>query len=170
MNINTYKIINKIQAVSQDVSSSVPEPVKEKYIRSYYNATQLVAKNVGSGASVYPQGQMTLRLNRTGNIYGIQIFNINDDNVRVPYDLTGVYRYKLVLSAPDGSGISIKPNQDTDRSKMSIGQLFFYISAENAKSVMDVPADKRFFAVMTDLSGTASSQETVLYEGKVGWL
>ena len=113
---------------------------------------------------------MTLRLNKTGNIYGIQIFNINDDNVRVPYDMTGVYKYKLVLSAQDGTTITIKPNQDTDRNKLSIGQLFFYISGENAQSVMNVAADKRYFAITTDFTGRAVSQETVLYEGKVDWL
>jgi hypothetical protein len=170
LNINTYKIINKIQGQAQEVAVASPEPQKERYIRSYYNATNLVAKNVGSGATVYNQGQMTLRLNKTGNIYGLQLFNINSDNVRVPYDLTGVYKYKLVLSSTDGGTISIKPNQDTDRNKMSIGQMFFFISADNAKAVMDVPADKRYFAIKTDLSGRATSQETVLYEGKVDWL
>ena len=170
LNINTYKIINKIQGPTQEVAVASAEPQKERYIRSYYNATNLVAKNVGTGATVYNQGQMTLRLNRTGNIYGLQLFNINSDNVRVPYDLTGVYKYKLVLSSTDGGTISIKPNQDTDRNKMSIGQMFFFISADNAKAVMDVPADKRYFAITTDLSGSATSQETVLYEGKVDWL
>jgi hypothetical protein len=110
LNINTYKIINKIQGPTQEVAVASPEPQKERYIRSYYNATNLVAKNVGSGATVYNQGQMTLRLNKTGNIYGLQLFNINSDNVRVPYDLTGVYKYKLVLSSTDGGTISIKPN------------------------------------------------------------
>ena len=37
-------------------------------------------------------------------------------------------------------------------------------------SAQDVPADKRYFAITTDLSGRATSQETVLYEGKVDWL
>ena len=170
LNINTYKIINKIQSTSQEVSRIPSEPTKEKYIRSYYNATNLVAKNVGTGATVYTQGQMTLRLNKAGNVYGLQLFNINEENVRVPYDLTGVYKYKLILSTVDGGVISIKPNQDTDRNKMSIGQLFFFISADDAKTVMNVPSDKRYFAITTDLSGKATSQETVLYEGKVDWL
>ena len=145
-------------------------PVKEKYVRSYYNATTLVAKNIGTGATVYTQGKMTLYLNKTGNIYGIQLFNVNDENIRVPYDMTGVYKYKLILSTQDGGTISIKPNQDTDRNKLSIGQLFFFISGDNAQAVMSVAADKRYFAITTDFTGRATTQETVLYEGKVDWL
>ena len=45
----------------------------------------------------------------------------------------------------------------------------FYITAENARSVMDVPESSRYFAIMTDNAGVAA-QETTLYEGKVAWL
>ena len=45
----------------------------------------------------------------------------------------------------------------------------FYITAENARSVMDVPESNRYFAIMTDNTGVAA-QETTLYEGKVAWL
>lgn len=169
LNINTYKIVNKIQGQTVEVPVGTQENVREKYIRSYYNATQLTAKNMGTGATVYSQGQMTLALNKTGNTYGIQLFNINEDNVRVPYDLTGTYKYKMVLSTPDGT-VSISPNQESEHQSMGIGQLFFYIPGETAQSVMSVPAEQRYFAIKTDLSGKASAQETVLYEGKVDWL
>ena len=113
LNINTYKIINKIDRESNVIVQPKNEPATERYIRTYYNATNLVARGVGSGNTTYPQGQMTLRLNKTGNIYGIQLFNLNDDNVRVPYDMTGAYKYKLVLSVPDGK-TAIYPNQDSE--------------------------------------------------------
>lgn len=109
LNINTYKIINKIDKENQVVVQPKTEPKQERYVRTYYNATNLVARGVGSGNTTYPQGQMTLQLNKTGNVYGIQLFNLNTDNVRVPYDMTGAYKYKLVLSTPDGK-ISIYPN------------------------------------------------------------
>lgn len=65
--------------------------------------TQVVAKDMGTGNVSYPQGQMTLRLNKTANDYAIQLFNISSDNVRIPYDLTGPYKYRLVMSSGDGS-------------------------------------------------------------------
>lgn len=150
LNINTYKIINKINRESTVIVQPKSEPVTERYVRTYYNATNLVARGVGSGATTYPQGQMTLKLNKTGNVYGIQLFNINNDNVRIPYDMTGAYKYKLVLSTPDGK-TSIYPNQDSQYKNQGLGELYFYISGDIAHNVMNVPDNKRFFAVCTDL-------------------
>lgn len=169
LNINTYKIVNKINRESQVVVQPKAETTKERYVRTYYNATNLVARGVGSGNTTYPQGQMTLQLNKTGNVYGIQLFNLNTDNIRVPYDMTGAYKYKLVLSTPDGK-VSIYPNQDSQYKNLGLGEIYFYISGDIANSVMNVPEDKRYFAVTTDLGNTGASQETVLYEGKVDWL
>ena len=112
---------------------------------------------------------MTLRLNKTGNVYGIQLFLLNNDNVRVPYDMTGAYKYKLVLSTPDGKTV-VYPNQDSQYKNQGLGELYFYISGEVAQNVMNVSSDKRYFAVCTDLGQKAASQETTLYEGKVDWL
>ena len=169
LNINTYKIVNKIQTTKQNIIQP-QETVKERYVRSYYNATNLVAKNINTGATIYTQGQMTLYLNRTNNNYLIQLFNINDDNVRVPYDLTGPYKYKLVFPLNDGSSkLSISPNYDSTKQNLGIGTLVFYISGEQAKQIMNTPSTERYFAIMTELSGSAA-QETTLYEGKVDWL
>ena len=52
LNVNTYKIVNKIESPTQGVVVQ-NDVVKEKYIRSYYNATELVAKNIGSGGNIY---------------------------------------------------------------------------------------------------------------------
>jgi hypothetical protein len=131
--------------------------------------TQVVAKDMGTGNVSYPQGQMTLRLNKTANDYAIQLFNISSDNVRIPYDLTGPYKYRLVMSSGDGSSqFSIRQSQNADRQQLGIGTLMFRISGEQAAQVMGVPDDKRYFAVMTD--NGSGVQDTVLYEGKVSWL
>ena len=123
---------------------------KEKLVRTYYNMTSVVAKDMGTGNVSYPQGQLTLHLNRTGNNYAIQLFNINDDNVRVPYDLTGPYKYKLVLPTTDANRvITIRQSQDNTKQQMGIGTLLFYITAEQARMVMDVPSGDRYFAVGT---------------------
>lgn len=169
LNVNTYKIVNKIESPEQGVVVQ-NDVVKEKYIRSYYNATDLVAKNLGSGGNIYSQGQMTLRLNKTNNNYLIQLFKLNDDNVRIPFDLTGPYKYKMVFPVGDGSTtISLSPNPDSKAQNLGIGTLVFYITGEQAQQIMKVPAANRYFSVMTD-NGSNSAQDTTLYEGKVDWL
>jgi hypothetical protein len=52
LNINTYKIVNQIQSPLKGLVQQTPQ-IKEKYIRSYYNATNLVAKNLGTGGNIY---------------------------------------------------------------------------------------------------------------------
>jgi hypothetical protein len=168
LNVNTYKIINKIQQPAQNYIQQ-SDVVKEKYIRSYYNATNLVAKNIGTGSNIYTQGQMTLSLYRTNNNYLIQLFNINTDNIRIPYDLTGPYTYKMVFPTSDGGKLEIKPNSDSTHQNLGIGTLVFYITGDQAKQIMSVSSANRYFSVTTDTTNN-SSQETVLYEGKVAWI
>ena len=113
---------------------------------------------------------MTLRLNRTNNNYLVQLFRLNDDNVRIPYDLTGPYKYKIIFPIGDGTGrLVIAPNYDNKKQNLGIGTLVFYITGEQAQQIMQVPDASRFFAIMTDINGSAA-QETTLYEGKVDWL
>ena len=112
---------------------------------------------------------MTLRLKHTNAIYRINLYNINEDNVRVPYDLTGPYKYKIVFPSINGSKISIRPNVDNTNINMGIGTLAFYITGEQAKQIMNVEPENRYFAIMTDLKNQ-SAQETTLYEGKVEWI
>lgn len=166
VNLNTYKIVNKLQ--NQQVQFKNDEPIiKEKYIRTYYDTTNLIAKNMGE-ATEYPQGQMTLRLKHTNSVYRINLFNITNDNIRVPYDLTGPYKYKIVFPNVNGGKISIRPNVDTADQNMGVGTLAFFITGEQAKQIMSVPATDRYFAVMTDVKNAV--QETTLYEGKVEWI
>ena len=79
------------------------------------------------------------------------MFRLNDDNVRIPYDLTGPYKYKMVFPIGDGSTtISLSPNPDSKAQNLGIGTLVFYITGEQSQQIMKVPAANRYFAVMTD--------------------
>lgn len=70
LNINTYKIVNRITAeTGTQVRTNVQQ--KERLIRTYYNMSQVVAKDMGTGNVSYPQGQLTLKLNKTANDYAI---------------------------------------------------------------------------------------------------
>lgn len=53
LNVNTYKIVNRITAeTGTQVRTNVQQ--KERLIRTYYNMTQVVAKDMGTGNVSYP--------------------------------------------------------------------------------------------------------------------
>ena len=135
-------------------------------IREFYNVTELV---VSDGTSnIYGQGQMTLRLNRTGSNYMIKLFQLNRDNTRSPYDLSGPYTYKMVFPGLNQNIISISPSFDNLNTNLINGSLSFYISGDKATQIMSIPASERYFAIIIDNNGAA--ENSTLYEGKVEWL
>lgn len=165
-NVTTYKVINQI---NRNVSSKqiVTKSSNDKFIRSYYDATNIVVKDMGTN-SIYTQGQMTLYLKHTSSNYMLRLFTMNDDNVRIPFDLTGPYRYKLVFPTNKGEKISISPNVDSTDLNLGIGQLVFFISEEYVKQIMAVSDADRYFAIVTDVDKAEQMQST-LYEGKVSY-
>ena len=165
-NVVTYKIFNKISPNIINKQNVIKEQ-HDKFIRSYYDATNLVVKDMGTNA-IYTQGQMTLYLKRSSTNYMFRLFTLNQDNVRVPFDLTGPYRYLLTFPAIDGSKIKIMPNKDSVDVQLGIGQLVFYITEQQVRRIMAVPAEERYFAITTD-TDTNDSQISTLYEGKVAY-
>ena len=165
-NVVTYKVFNKVSPNIINKQTVIKEQ-HDKYIRSYYDATNLVVKDMGTNA-IYTQGQMTLYLKRSSTNYMFRLFTLNQDNVRVPYDLTGPYRYVLSFPSVDGSKIKIIPNKDSEDVKLGIGQLVFYITEQQVRRIMAVPADERYFAITTD-TDVNDSQISTLYEGKVAY-
>ena len=165
-NIVTYKVVNQIK--KQDVQQTVKyKETQPKIIRSYYDATNITIKDMND-SNLYTQGQMTLKLKHSSTNYVFRLFNLNDDNIRVPYDLTGPFRYYLVFPSNDGNKIKIKPNGDSNALNLGIGQIVFYISEENVKRIMNVSSTDRYFAIVTDSDNNDSNQST-LYEGKVDY-
>ncbi|MBQ5474768.1 MAG: hypothetical protein IIT65_08685 [Lachnospiraceae bacterium] len=73
---------------------------------------------------------MTLYLKHTSHNYMFRLFSLKEDNIRIPYDLTGPYRYKLVFPTLSGQKIQIFPNTDNKDLNLGIGQLIFYITEE----------------------------------------
>lgn len=143
------------------------DDTKEKAVRSYYDVTNLIIKDPTSG-QLYTNGKMTLYLTHSNNNYMLRLFMVNDDNVRVPYDMSGPYEYKLVFPTVNGTKLEIQPNKDSSNYNLGIGSLIFYITNDKAKAIMDVPASERYFSLMTNMTGY-KEEETTLYEGKVEW-
>lgn len=165
-NVMTYKIVNKLENTNI-ISKPGQKEIKEKYIRSYYDATNIVISDTGNG-SVYSQGQMNLKLKRTGTNYMFKLYYMNEDNIRIPYDLTGPYKYKLVFPANEGGKIEISSNIDSTDQNLEIGQIIFYINEEQVKRIMNVPEKDRYFAIVTDIPNKSQMQST-LYEGTVSY-
>lgn len=165
-NLTKYKVINKIEkAVIKPTATT--STTTEKYIRTYYDATDIVVNDVNTGR-MYTQGQMILRLKHTSSNYMFKLYAMNDDNVRIPYNLAGNSRYKLVFPTVTGDTIKIFPNADSENNNLGIGSLVYYISGDIAKQIMNVPDSERYFAIVVDAEGT-QAQESTLYEGKVAY-
>jgi hypothetical protein len=64
---------------------------------------------------------MTLFLKHTSHNYMLRLFTLNEDNIRIPFDLTGPYRYKLVFPTLNGTKIQIRPNTDSGSLNLGIG-------------------------------------------------
>ena len=162
--IVTYKVVNQIK--KEDVKQTITyKEAQPKIIRSYYDATNITIKDMND-SNIYTQGQMTLKLKHSSTNYVFRLYNLNEDNIRIPYDLTGPYRYYLVFPSNDGNKVKIKPNADSNALNLGIGQIVFYISEENVKRIMNVSSTDRYFAIVTDSDNNDSNQST-LYEGKV---
>lgn len=166
-NVNTYKIVNQIKKNEIRVENSQKEE-NTKLIRSYYDVTNLVVRDMNN-TNLYTQGQMTLQLKHTSHNYMFRLYTLNENNARIPYDLTGPYRYKLIFPTTSSLKIEIYPNTENSNLDYNIGQLVFYITEDQVKQIMRVPYDERYFAIVTDVQNSEQQQST-LYEGKVQYL
>ena len=162
-NVINYKIVNKIEKNNVVISNNNQQQVNTKIIREFYDVTELVA-NDGSN-NIYAQGKLTLKLNHSGSNYLIKLYAINKDNTRIPYDLTGPWKYKLVFPSVTGGTIDIFANMDNDKTNYGNGSLSFYISKDSAGAIMSVPASERYFSLMID----NDANNSVIYEGRVEW-
>jgi len=163
-NVINYKIVNRIETPEMHISNSGQASLTPKIIREFYDVTEIVA---GTGDNnIYAQGRMTLRLNHSGTNCRIKLYSLNNDNVRVPYDLSGPWKYKLVFPVINGNTISVYPSLDSEDTNFGNGSLSFYISGDKANSIMKVPASERYFSLMIDNDDAKSS---VIYEGSVEW-
>lgn len=166
-NITNYKIVNRIEQAQYKITNAEQPIQKTQIIKEFYNVTELVASN-GNNANIYAQGKMTLHLNHSGSNYMIKLYMLNKDNVRVPYDLTGPYKYKLTFPGINNNIISILPSADNLNTNLVNGSLSFYISEDKARQIMNVPASERYFALIIDNNGV--SENSTIYEGRVDWL
>lgn len=169
-NINKWKVVNRNMSSASVVTQVVEQQKAEKFIRSYYQSNDLLIQDTNSNVTA-TQGQLTLQLYKTTHNYGFRLFDVNAMNNRVPHDLSGPYTYKLRFPLSDGTTLDIAPLVSTSESQsnLGIGQLLFTVTGDEANRIMSVSQQDRFFAIICDNEGNATSS-SVLYEGKVSWI
>lgn len=167
--INQYKIVNKIVQNGSPLSATMPGNqinTQKEYITQFCYNNNLLVKDPNSDIS-YEQGRYTLKLFRRSSQYRFRLYELNADNIRVPYDLTGFSDYRLVFpSVVSGTYEECKMVTSSQSTDLKSGQLMFYISSEMASRIMQVPASERRFSIIT---GSGATESTV-FEGYVDWL
>ena len=169
----TCRLINRLTSVEaiRTATMTIPEQNVAKYYTNKtiinnvvtYKVVNQIKKEDVKQTVTYKEAQPKII---RSYYYVFRLYNLNEDNIRIPYDLTGPYRYYLVFPSNDGNKVKIKPNADSNALNLGIGQIVFYISEENVKRIMNVSSTDRYFAIVTDSDNNDSNQST-LYEGKV---
>lgn len=167
-NIATWKIVNKInknEIITQTNNQS--SNANERYIRTFYNANDIVIKDVTNSGQVYTQGNMILYLFKTTTDYLFQLYKNDSNGVRVPFDLTGPYNYKLIFPTKSGNGkIEKTPVLSNVQTNLGLGTLLFNITEDEVKRIMEVTSSDRYFAIVCDNSDN-KTENTTIYEGHV---
>lgn len=168
-NINTWKIVNRIEKGNRISIVNNQEGVNEKYIRSYYNSNDIIIQDVNNNITA-TQGQLTLRLFRSTTDYAFKLYDISSNNTRIPHNLSGPYKYKLIFPTTSGVNLEISPKLDTKETttNLGIGSLLFTITDEQVKEIMKVAMNDRYFAIICD-STNLGTNSTTLYEGNVAY-
>lgn len=178
-NITNLKVVNKIVKNElglrngNTLTSAGPEVI-EKNIRAYYSNQNIVVKQQGSD-TVQNTTNIVLQLYRKSHNYRFNIYVIQQDNTRIPYDMSGLQEYKLsfpVLNT-SGTGISSKdleifPVMTSIDTNLTMGQIMFYITEAQVKQIMSVPASERYFSFMTHNQN--GQDESTIFEGTVQYL
>lgn len=164
-NVIEYKVVNKIVKSAGSSIIKKEQKTPAKLTKHFYDVTNVV---VSSGNNNYPQGKYTLYLNHTSSNYMFKLYVKTDNNVNVPFDLSGPYTYMLRFPTTSiGDYITLKPHTDAENYNPQMGQLIFYITDTNVRKIMDVPESDRFFSII--INQNDSSNESTLYEGKVAY-
>lgn len=165
-NLNTWRVFNKYESTENVVQTIANGTPIEKYIKSYYDASNIVVSGNGNSDG-YQQGGFTLKLFRTDNEYVFNLFTLTSDMIRVPYNLIGPYKHYLVFKSLNDKEILVKPVSKTD-ANLGSNAIQFKITASQAEQIMAIDSSERFFSIVSQTDN--GSERTTLYQGKVDWL
>lgn len=157
---NPYKVINKIIENKQEiVSQNNVSSLKSKYVKVFYNSTQITLDENGTA---YDNGAYTLQLSRAPKNYKF-VFKQRDFNNNLKYfDLSDSY-YKLYVKESNGNEIVIDPTYSNNMN-LGIGELEFTLNINTINKLKEVdPADRYISIVTYNTDGSMSTMYDMKY-------
>lgn len=157
---NPYKVINKIIENKQEIiSQSNINSLKSKYVKVFYNSTQIMLDENGAA---YDNGTYTLQLSRAPKNYKF-IFKQRDFNNNVKYfDLSDSY-YKLYVKESNGNEIVIDPTYSNNMN-LGIGELEFTLNVNTINKLREVNPEDRYISIITyNTDGSMSTMYDMKY-------
>lgn len=138
-----YKVYNRIVESKQEISSGSTASPSVKYIKSFYNTTDIVLE---SNSTTYENTGYTLTVSPAPKAYKF-VFKIKDTNGNYKYmDLTDAY-YKLCGKDSGDNDIVIEPTYSSNMN-MVLGELEFSLSASNVAKLKAVAENKRTLSIV----------------------
>lgn len=155
-----YKIYNKIIENKHEHVGGNTGPQKTKYVKVFYNSTEVVLDengNVTSGNYNY-----TLTLSQAPKSYKFTFKMIGPNGTYSYMDLSNGY-YKLLFKDAEGNDNLIEPTYSKNMN-LYVGELEFNINGSMLTKLNDVPeGDKKMSIVNYNEDGSVSSMFDMLY-------
>lgn len=137
-----YKIYNRISENKQNIISQKGGVSKVKYIRTYYNST-----DVRMSAGGEQEETTNLVMSTAPKNYKFVFKMKNKENKYDFMDLSDSY-YKLYVRMPNGKDIVVEPTY-SDNMNMLLGELEFAIGGGILNRLMSLPETSRRMSIVT---------------------
>lgn len=140
-----YKVINKIIENRQEiVNQNTPSSLKSKYVKVFYNSTQVTLDENGSA---YENGAYTLQISRAPKNYKF-VFKQRDFNGNLKYfDLSESY-YKLYVKESNGNEIVVDPTYSSNMN-LGLGELEFTINTNTINKLRAIDPNDRYISIIS---------------------
>ena len=158
--LSPYKIYNKIIENKHEHVGGTNGPNKTKYVKVFYNSTDVVLDengNVTSGNYNY-----TLSLSQAPKLYKFTFKKIGPNGTYSYMDLSNGY-YKLLFKDTGGNDNLIEPTYSNNMN-LYVGELEFNINGSMLAKMNEVPeGDRKMSIVNYNEDGSVSSMFDMLY-------
>lgn len=141
---STYNVFNRIEKNEQKVAS-VSGVEKTKYIKTYYNSSDIVMDS--SGNYYGSADRYSLPLGNSAKNYKFSFKRMGADGSTAATVDFSVGSYVLYTRDANGSDVTIPCTYSANMNPI-IGELEFYISNQNLVKLKAVPSADRFLAIM----------------------
>lgn len=159
-NLTPYKVFNKIVESKQNVRNETGGGVKSKYVKVYYDSTNIVLDD--NGGNLYGSYGYNLNMSQAPKNYKFTFKKYGSDGKYSYADLTGGY-YKLMFKDSGDNTVLIDPTYSKNMN-LYLGEIEFNISSTNINRLSLVNESKRKMSILSyGEDGTVSSMFDFTY-------